>query len=498
LTPGQGLLVTALSASVLAVGGATAGESPTAPPGPRFREFSGVCQGRPDGPLWDHSLAWDRWDLPWNECEPTRGAWNEERLAEFGRQVLACRQRGARLLPVLAYNSAWSWDRGERSFQHGDRRWQVVPRADEEFAVTEAKRAGDGSWTQVKQDVRKGGLTWPLAAERVPDWEAFVRRAVEFLRQPLYGVEYFQVWNEAHPDSGFWFGDLDTYMERVHLPAARAIRAAGGKVVYGGWPCCGSITGFVELLDRHQAWGSVDVLDVHYFGIAAWPQLLAAATARGHGNLALWQTEVGFTQDPGFILNDYPRALGWALRQAWDRPERFVLFYFAFWSPDDPKAFGYGCTLYSGTHLAVHGRGLALLGELLDGSGLRAFPGVRSEPPVELALDGGQSSLEAFAVEDRIVVAVHWRRAAPGEAAPETLTLTLPGLAPDTIREVTRRGLDQEAVDLRGAVRPAPPTGAAVQVPLPPWAVPAEETPAGPPGQVTTFFVVFRLAPGPR
>ena len=77
-------------------------------------------------------------------------------------------------------------------------------------------------------------------------------------------------WNEAHPVSGFWEGDLDSYMTRVHLPAARIIRELGGKVVYGGWPCCGSLKELTTLLDKHDAWSTMDVVDVHYFGLNAF------------------------------------------------------------------------------------------------------------------------------------------------------------------------------------------------------------------------------------
>jgi hypothetical protein len=53
-------------------------------------------------------------------------------------------------------------------------------------------------------------------------------------------------------------------MQRVHLPAARIIHEEGGRVVYGGWVCIGPLPELFSLLDRHQAWASIDVLDVHY------------------------------------------------------------------------------------------------------------------------------------------------------------------------------------------------------------------------------------------
>ena len=45
------------------------------------------------------------------------------------------------------------------------------------------------------------------------------------------------------------------------LPAATIIRKYGAKVVYGGYPCNGNMAHFLEVLDKHQAWDTLDVLD---------------------------------------------------------------------------------------------------------------------------------------------------------------------------------------------------------------------------------------------
>jgi hypothetical protein len=78
--------------------------------GPSFREFSGVCQGQPTGPLWEHALSWDRWDLPWASCAPEQGKWDQKYLVNWGSRVRAYRDRNARLLPTLDYNARWAWD----------------------------------------------------------------------------------------------------------------------------------------------------------------------------------------------------------------------------------------------------------------------------------------------------------------------------------------------------------------------------------------------------
>lgn len=449
--------------------------------GPSFREFSGVCQGQPKGPLWEHALSWDRWDLPWASCAPEQGKWDHPYLVNWGSRVRAYRDRNARLLPTLDYNAKWAWDRGERTYTHGDTRWQVSPREDGEFDVTVFKRDAKGDWRQASESTSKGRDKWPLAAEHVKDWEMYVRRVVVFLGRPPYNVEYFQIWNEAHPLSGFWDGDMDTYMERVHLPAAKIIRELGGKVVYGGWPCCGTLREFVSLLDKHKAWDSIDVLSVHYFPLSSWQYLYDAAKERGHHDKAIWQTEIAFTDDPGFVGNSYPRFLHWALTHDWNRPDKYKLFFFAYGSPDDPKAYGYQRTYYSGKELSHHGVSIQTLGDLLAGQKLRLYGPVTSSPPLKPESDERLSSLEAFSVENRIVVAVHL--AANNTASISTdcnesldsthlhhgepeITLTLPRITAAQVAKIERCDITGQRLDLTEAAQPLA-NGQGLKVPVP-------------------------------
>jgi hypothetical protein len=79
----------------------------------------------------------------------------------------------------------------------------------------------------------------PSTAVAIPQasaWAAFVRAAATRYAIPPYNVTYFQVWNE--PMSGAYFnGTLQQYVTELLIPAAPIIRAAGGTVVFGGWPC---------------------------------------------------------------------------------------------------------------------------------------------------------------------------------------------------------------------------------------------------------------------
>ena len=396
--------------------------------GPTFSEFSGVDQGSPECQLNKASIGWERHDFPWSSVEPKRGDRRTDVLKKWGGTVVAFRSHGVRVLPVLDYNAQWSFDRGPRTFEYRGSRWSVQPRSDGRYDFTHYTRQPDenessraAAWAHhvrswfnepgVLPDgppaVIPGGVMLPLAEEHTRDWENYVRRVVAFLRRPPYNVEYFQIWNEAYPNSGFWYADMDDYMTRVHLPASRIIHGLGGKVVYGGWPCGGALTEFVALLDSHHAWRSIDVIDMHYFPVRAYDFMRKAAASRDDRSPRIWQTEVGFTTDPTYISNTYPRMLSWALANGWTRPDQYKAFYFAEWSPDDPKAYGYHCSFLTGSTLSPHGKSLETLAALLGDGVLKAQTGIGILPALKSEIDEHLSSREAFRVAYRVVVAVH-------------------------------------------------------------------------------------------
>lgn len=375
--------------------------------GPSFREFSGVNGGGPEGQLIGKAITWDRAEIAWSILEPEEGKWNQQPLDELGKRVLAYKAKGANFLPILDYSALWAIDKSAREYSYGNSRWQMRPAADGKVTVIVSTRQADGSWKEASREESPGGDKWPIAANRVGNWENYVRRVVGFLRRAPYNVEYFQIWNEAHPISSFWVGDMDSYMRRIHLPAAKIIREMGGKVVYGGWPVSGPLSEYVALLDKHNAWKSLDVLDVHYFPTSAFQYLRDAAAKRGYRNLPIWQTEFAFTDDPGFVGNTYPRMLHWALTHGWNRRDQYKAFFFAFWSPDDARAYGHGRTFLSGGNLSPHGQSLQTLSNLLEGANLRSYADVETAPRLRPEIDERLSGIETFQVANRIVAAVH-------------------------------------------------------------------------------------------
>ena len=312
-----------------------------------LRSASGICQAGPaQMAAFAAAAGWERHDLSWSDYEPRRGSYQDAYLEHCAQQVAAYRTQGVSVLPMIGFGVDWAAD-GDATYQvDAQRRITTHRRADGQIVMQESRRAGDGSWSAGEAHVVHDLDKLPIAAEHVADWSEAVRRMAARLMAPDCGVRYFQIWNDTHPDSGFWHGDMATYLQRIHLPAARAIHALGGKVVYGGWPCCGPPQALVELLDKSDAWGSIDVIDAHYFPVETMRYLHEAGEKRHHP-LGVWQTEIGFTTEPTFIANTYPRFLDWALRND-PTPDRYKLFLFAAWSPDDPKAYGYGRTLMSG------------------------------------------------------------------------------------------------------------------------------------------------------
>ena len=369
----------------------------------RFAQFVGVVQGSPSpdhADLWKH-ITFTRHDLSWGALQPTgRDEWNQKYLDDWGKMVLESREHGVEVLPILDYMTDWAARRSPWSFTIGDIRYDVAAAEGNESrkAVAVNLKTGEKHETSVNPG--------RIPPEDVSDWENYVDRVVAFLSKPPYNVRYFQPWNEAHDEfTGFWDAGLDEYMKTIHMPAARVIRKHGAKVVFGGYPCCGSMKRFVEICDKYNAWDTLDVMDIHYFPLSSWQYLYDRALKPGKV-WGLWQTEVGFTGDTGWVPNNFPRFFHWALRHGWET-DRYKLFHFAYWTPNDPKAYGYKSGFMLGDEPGHHGNALMALGKLLDSPTTTPFADWRSDPVLHTELNEQVSSIEAFDTGKTIVLAVH-------------------------------------------------------------------------------------------
>ncbi len=370
-----------------------------------FASFVGVNQGGPSEKgegkhCWKY-ISWVRTDLSWSRCEPKRGKWNRKYLVDWGKVVIRNRKYGVETLPILDYMVPWAARRSEWSFTVGNKRYDV--------------HSWDGkSNVRIATEIdlktgKKKSLKIPasrIPPENVKDLETFVERVVSFLSKPPYNVRYFQIWNEANDKfTGFWYGGMDEYMKTIHLPAAKIIRKYGCKVVYGGYPCNGSMSHYLSVLNKHNAWDTLDVLDVHYFPLSAWQYLYDRIKHKGR-EFGIWQTEIGFTKSKSWVPNNYPRFFHWAITHHW-RKDRYRIFQFAYWSPDDPKAYGYNRCLLSGDRLSYHGKAFVTLGELLDADKVKDYPYWKTRPILRTEIDERKSSAEGFDCGDRIVLAIH-------------------------------------------------------------------------------------------
>ncbi len=475
---------------VLLAGGCTV---MTPEPGPvegrTFKNFSGVCHGSTRNPeLWNNAIGWDRADLSWQSVQPVRGgAFDRKVLEKFGERVLKAKAAGAKFLPILDYGSGWTVDGiPDQEFEFGGKFYSIVRRPDGDFdlSVFNSQKI-NGKESRIpahssKIDARRMSRLY-VPDDQVEEWKAFVREAVSFLRQEPYNVEYFQVWNEAHPASSFWYGDMATYMRNVHLPAAEIIHELGGKVVYGGWICGEPIGELVKYLDQYDAWKSFDAVDIHYFPLAGMEYLRRAMVERGVGDKGIWQTELGFSSNPNYIGNLYPRILCWALEKNWNWPDKYKLFYFAYSSPNDKRAYGFGRSLLLGNELNFSGRSLKTLAGLLDGEPLERYAPVNSRPELKFELNELASSLESFRIGDRIVTAAHvlannhaqifvdWNGGLDTlhlDYELPVLRLSYPRLSLDSIERAERVSMYGTRLDITDRLESGEDGGVAVNVPI--------------------------------
>lgn len=369
-----------------------------------FHNFSGVCQaGRTDGELWDNALGWNRFDFNWSKLEPLPGKWDEAEFNRLCNRILTLRKKGLEVLPVLCYCPAWAVTQGTVEFVDNKRKKIYIPLGDNTYQVTTHKMNAEGEWEQDKVKEKVLNPRLPIRQDQIPQWENFVRRVVARLSAPPYQIKYFQIWNEASPKSGFWEGTMDDYIRDIHLPAARVVKAAGGKVVYGGWPDCENISGLIALFDRHSLWNDIDVADCHYFPLKDMRRLRQTAKERGAPNMAIWQTEIGFHQRYYYVPAFYPAALHWALSEFPTQPDAVKVFFFAYRSPTKPGTYGYGKCLKLGDELSPHGLALKTLGDLFRREPIRIFTGFSCSPTPS------QISIFGFSTDNRRIITIDFK-----------------------------------------------------------------------------------------
>jgi hypothetical protein len=229
-----------------------------------------------------------RFDISWGAVEPARGQWNWASADNF---MKAGPNMGLQMIPMLGYTAGWA---------------VAIP----------GKAVGPPKNTS--------------------DWTDFVTAVVKRYTAAPYNAQYFQVWNEPTKAAGFWAGATDMdWVDQIYIPAARAIRENGGRVVFGGWPQNGPIAQLNAELQHNNAWQVTDILDIHYLPLRILQQVYSQWVATGKCK-GVWETEVGAVNNPVFLTNLYSGVFNWAKTSGqWSFPDQYKLF----WYP----GFGAGC-----------------------------------------------------------------------------------------------------------------------------------------------------------
>ena len=336
----------------------------------RLTDFSGAVYGM-DASLGDGAslgVGWDR-DLQvggfgWDELQPNRSSpflWGPTDAA-----VAEAQQRGSHILPILAYTPAWA---------------QTQP----------------------------AGCSY--AAANRTDWEHYVSAVVE--RYTAKGVQHYQIWNEpGWPNKPFYCGTEASFVLDVYLPAARIIRRAGGRVVFGGWMSIYSMDAFQELLLLGDGTTTVlemtDVLDVHYHGVSELVEMYEWA----NGTKGMWMSELGFLDFENYLPNVYLRYLQYIASEGrWNRADDFVLIWYASWGAggDAPKCLSFTNASSGQQQLTTHGQHLKLMSTVFRNATIQAFDrftattaGAGAGAPQRLSpqLDEERSAAMGFALGD--------------------------------------------------------------------------------------------------
>lgn len=372
-----------------------------------FRAFAGVNQGPTTGLT--AGIQWDRQDFDWGSVEPAKGQIDQAALAKYVQQFTEAKAHGVTILPVLDYTADWAANRTGYTYTFHGQTFEYGPVTGTQGGNFTRELVVKDSTGKVVSDASVQTSIGRTPPQDPADWANFVKLAVDTLK-PL-GITYFQVWNEAYPGSGFWEGGMDQYMQDIQLPASKVIHDAGVKLVYGGWICGAPLSEYIALLDKWNAWKSIDVYDMHYMPIGTMQTIYAAAQKRGIKSPAVWQTELGFTTEDKFIADIYPRVFHWALSKGGNDLNRFKLIYFADWSPNDPAAFGYNRTLRSGSGLSTKGKTLVTLANLLRGTKATTYDSFTTDPGLKPELNESLSTANGFLLDGkRIVLALDLKR----------------------------------------------------------------------------------------
>ena len=372
-----------------------------------IERFLGVAQLPRDAEgfraMRESGAGWQRDDIHWGDTDGT--AEREVTLTWIERHITAAQSAGVKVLPILDYMPEWLAENEDWEWTYAGVRKVAKVTADEKERSGYKRRVTEydaETGEKLSEYDIPAGFCPPRDAAK---WAAIVEKTVARLSKPPWNVRYWQIWNEATPLAGpFWRGSIERYVDEVHIPAAKAIRKYGCKVVWGGWPDCNTLAEYDEALEYHDAWKYTDILDVHYLYPAAFEYLWRKWVKTGKCE-GIWMTEIGDSAHQTEIIpNQYPRMIYWALTHGWSQadPDKYKVFFFSwdYLRRATPEALRFEARPTQ----AARQKQLA---GLLGGTKLKAFDDFRTTPEMGFSLFEEDASVEGFRSDDSIVIAFH-------------------------------------------------------------------------------------------
>lgn len=349
------------------------------------------------------ALKYARADIVWSSIEPEQGKYDNDALDSYLKSILKSKENGVISLPIFQSGNSWATKTDGITYKHEQSGYTFEFDPVPSGQTGSTKRAYD-RWGNLVFERSYSNVG--LNEKNVADWQNFIRDMLSILTKEPYNMKYFQIGNEAYPESGFYYAGLDHFMEYVYIPAAKVMREFDGvQIVYGGWPCCGTAFEFVELMDKFDAWQYIDVFDVHYHPLQTMEYIYQEAVKRGYDVPPVWQTEFGLTSAVSYPNNMYSRTLRWAMERGMfsQQESKAKMFWFAAWAPDDPNAYAYNSCLMSSDHMSDVGRSISAFTEIMKARKLEPFNNYKTTPFLRPEINEQYSSSQGYLLDDKRV-----------------------------------------------------------------------------------------------
>ena len=285
----------------------------------QIQDLLGVNGSPNDHNLEKFHIKWVRADFSWKNVEKKKGVYDWEK---YDKMISLAQKKGFTLLPIVGYTPIWG---------------------------------GDGSQSSPPADVKK--------------WTDFINAMVNRYSKPPFNIQYYQIWNEPTRKAGFWKGTDEQFINLIYLPAAKIIRNNGGKVVFGGWPISNNIKQLLKILNTSKAYKYTDIIAFHYRSSKAYDAVYDNFVKSGPVT-GIWQTEIGYTDKPYFLLTEYSKILSWVIEHNWNESDQYKIFWYPFFSNRKNYKKAIYAKINNNEFVTSNGKQLSLFLDIYSGGNL--------------------------------------------------------------------------------------------------------------------------------